>query len=54
MTDNMTQREADKVHQCRECGQRGRVKEVLSFRGELRLYCHDEEKSCFYYVLAHG
>jgi hypothetical protein len=47
----LKQAELDKVHECRECGERGRAKGVLSFRGELRLFCHDEEKSCYNYVL---
>jgi phosphoribosyl-AMP cyclohydrolase len=34
-------------HACRECGERGRAKKVMSVRGELRLYCHDDERSCF-------
>jgi hypothetical protein len=46
----MTQSESDKVHACYDCGERGRAKRVLSYRGELRLYCHDEEKSCYNYA----
>jgi len=41
------QAEADKLHKCHLCGERGRAKRVMSFGGELRLFCHDEEKSCF-------
>lgn len=50
----MKQEEADKIHRCRECGERGRAKAVLSFGGELRLYCHDEEKSCYNFVRSIG
>lgn len=47
----MTDSESDKIHACHDCGERGRVKGVLSYKGALRLYCHDEEKSCYYYFL---
>lgn len=45
------QMELDMVHACHDCGERGRIKEVLNVGGALKLYCHDEEKSCYYYVL---
>ena len=37
---------------CDDCGESGRDKAVLP-RGydALAYYCHDEEKSCYYYVL---
>lgn len=52
----LEQMEADKVHACHDCGERGRAKGVLNMGGALKLYCHDEEKSCYLYVLAkrHG
>jgi hypothetical protein len=48
---SLEQMELDKPHRCRGCGERGRVKGILSFSGELRLYCHDEEKSCYNYIV---
>jgi uncharacterized Zn finger protein len=41
----------DRIHRCHDCGEIGRVKEVLKIRGRLKVLCHDEEKSCFNYVL---
>lgn len=41
----------DMTHACHECGERGRIKELLNVKGQLKLLCHDEEKSCYYYVL---
>lgn len=41
----------DRVHRCHECFERGRDKALLNVGGALKLYCHDEEKSCFNYVL---
>lgn len=48
---------------CDDCGETGRDKEVLRLvevRGEdpdwvidMAYYCHDEEKSCYNYVLFH-
>lgn len=41
----------DRIHRCRDCGEIGRYKKVMNVRGRLSLYCHDEEKSCYNYVL---
>lgn len=35
---------------CDDCGAAGRRKEAL-VTDSVAYYCHDEEKSCFYYVL---
>lgn len=48
---NMIQEKADMIHRCRDCGEIGRYKKVMNVRGRLSLYCHDEEKSCYNYVL---
>lgn len=39
------------IHRCQDCGEIGRHKKVLNKRGRLLLYCHDEEKSCYNYVV---
>lgn len=36
---------------CDDCGEVGRPKEWLPVMDVLAYYCHDEEKSCYYYVL---
>lgn len=34
---------------CDECGQAGRRKGALDVGGVIGYYCHDEEKSCYFY-----
>lgn len=41
-----------RIHRCVDCGEIGRTKEALKVRGRIKLLCHDEEKSCYNYVLA--
>lgn len=36
---------------CDECGEAGRLKHILPVADVLAYYCHDEEKSCYIYVL---
>jgi len=48
----INQQEADRIHRCQDCGEIGRYKQVMNVRGRLKLYCHDEEVSCYNYVLA--
>lgn len=36
---------------CDDCGEVGRDKAVLPMGYALAYYCHDEEKSCYLYVL---
>jgi hypothetical protein len=35
---------------CHCCGETGRIKAVATKGGERRLFCHDEEKSCYNYM----
>jgi hypothetical protein len=36
---------------CDDCGEAGRPKAILPAMDVLAYYCHDEEKSCYNYVL---
>lgn len=36
---------------CDDCGEAGRPKAILPVADVLAYYCHDEEKSCYNYVL---
>jgi hypothetical protein len=39
--------EVEKLAACSCCGETGRIKARASRGEELRLFCHDEEKSCY-------
>jgi hypothetical protein len=39
------------IRRCEDCGEIGRVKAALKVRGRIKLLCHDEDKSCYNYVL---
>lgn len=43
--------ESDKARKCNCCGERGRIK-ARAVRGDglLKLFCHDEAKSCYVYL----
>jgi len=41
----------DVLTPCHDCGETGRVKAAITSGRDRTVYCHDEEKSCYNYVL---
>ena len=40
----------DMQRECSCCGEPGRIKAVASRGRDRRIFCHDEEKSCYIYM----